>query len=146
MIDKTWIGKELVPSVLHIERSRLKQFAKATGETDPVYTDPAAARASGHADIPAPPTFLFSVELDSGATFRMLADMGVPLDKLLHGEQHFVYHQVACAGDTVTVRSTIEDIHDKKGGALEFIVKASRAFNQRDELVAEMRSVLICRR
>ena len=69
----------------------------------------------------------------------------MPLNKLLHGEQGFIYHGAVCAGDTVTVQSRIEDIYDKKNGALEFIVKSSRAINQDDALVAEMRTVLVCR-
>jgi len=145
MIDRKWIGHELPPSVLPIERSRLQFFAKAIGETDPVYTDAAAARDAGYPDLPAPPTFLFAAELDSGASDRLLADLGIPLSKLLHGEQGFSYHRSACVGDTVTVRSTITDIYDKKNGALEFVVKTSRATNQRDELVAELRAVIVCR-
>ena len=145
MIDKKWIGHELPPSQLPIERTRLQFFAKAIGETDPAYTDATAARDAGYADLPAPPTFLFAAELDSGANTRLLADLDIPLEKLLHGEQSFVYHRAACVGDTVTVRSRIEDIYDKKNGALEFVVKASRATNQMGELVAEMRTVLVCR-
>ena len=145
MIDRKWIGHELPPSVLPIDRRRLQFFAKAIGETDPVYTDLEAARAAGYADLPAPPTFLFAAELDSGASERLIADLGIPLAKLLHGEQGFSYHRNVVAGDTVTVRSTITDIYDKKGGALEFVVKTSRATNQRDELVAEMRGVIVCR-
>lgn len=145
MIDKKWIGHELQASVLPIERSRLQFFAKAIGETDPVYTDRDAAMAAGYADLPAPPTFLFAAELDSQATDQMLADLGIPLSKLLHGEQSFSYHRMACVGDTVTVKSTITDIYDKKNGALEFAVKDSRATNQHGELVAEMRTVLVCR-
>lgn len=145
MIDKKWIGHQLPVSVLPIERSRLQFFAKATGETDPVYTDVAAARDAGYAGLPAPPTFLFAAELDSGAAFQLLADLQVPIARLLHGEQSFSYHAPACAGDTLTVTSTVSDIYDKKGGALEFIVKTSRAVNQRDELVAELCSVLVCR-
>ena len=45
----------------------------------------------------------------------------------------------------MTVRSRIEDIYDKKNGALEFVIKTARVTNQHDELVAEMRSVLVCR-
>lgn len=145
MIDKKWIGHELPASVLPIERTRLQFFAKAIGETDPVYTDAAAARDAGYPDLPAPPTFLFAAELDSGASGRMLDDLQIPLSKLLHGEQSFSYHKAACVGDTVTVRSTISDIYDKKNGALEFVVKTSRATNQRDELVAELRTVIVCR-
>ncbi len=145
MIDKKWIGLALPASQLPIERSRLQYFAKAIGETDPVYCDAAAARDAGYADLPAPPTFLFAAELDSGAVDRLLEQLEVPIAKLLHGEQGFSYHRPACVGDTVTVHSRIEDIYDKKNGALEFVVKTSRATNQRDELVAEMRTVLVCR-
>lgn len=145
MIDKKWIGHELPASVLPIERSRLQFFAKAIGETDPVYTDAAAARDAGYPDLPAPPTFLFAAELDSGGSDQLLTDLQIPLSKLLHGEQSFSYHRPACVGDTVTVRSTVSDIYDKKNGALEFVVKTSRATNQRDELVAELRTVIVCR-
>ena len=145
MIDKKWIGHELPASVLPIERSRLQFFAKAIGETDPVYTDAAAARDAGYRDLPAPPTFLFAAELDSGAAFQLIEDLQIPIAKLLHGEQSFTYHANACAGDTVTVRSTVSDIYDKKNGALEFVVKTARAVNQHGALVAELRTVLVCR-
>ena len=145
MIDRKWIGYETPASELALDRTRLRFFAKAIGETDPVYTDPAAARAAGYADLPAPPTFLFAAELDSGAIDTLLGQLDIPLRKLLHGEQSFTYHRAACAGDTISVRSRIEDIYDKKGGALEFVVKTSRATNQQGELVAELRSVLVCR-
>jgi len=145
MIDKKWIGHELPASVLPIERSRLQYFAKAIGETDPIYTDAAAARGAGYPDLPAPPTFLFAAELDSGAAFRLIEDLQIPIAKLLHGEQSFTYVRPACVGDTVTVNSRVSDIYDKKNGALEFVVKTSRAINQRQELVAELRTVLVCR-
>jgi acyl dehydratase len=145
MIDKKWLGHELPASVLPIERSRLQFFAKATGETNPVYTDKAAANDAGYPDLPAPPTFLFAAELDSGASYQLLENLQIPIAKLLHGEQSFTYHRPACVGDTVTVRSTLTDIYDKKNGALEFVVKTSRATNQQDELVAELRTVLVCR-
>jgi acyl dehydratase len=145
MIDKKWIGHELPLSVIVIERGRLRFFAEATGEIRAVYTDAAAARDAGFPDLPAPPTFLFAAELDSGASDELLAKLDIPIAKLLHGEQGFTYHRIVCAGDTVTVRSTISDIYQKKDGALEFVVKTSRAHNQHDELVAELRSVLVCR-
>ena len=145
MIDRKWIGHELAASVLFIDRRRLQFFAKAIGETRPIYTDPEAARGAGFTDLPVPPTFLFAAELDSGATDKLLADLEIPIAKLLHGEQSFTYHRAAYAGDTVTVNSTVSDIYEKKNGALEFIVKSSRVTNQNQELVAELRSVLVCR-
>ena len=136
MIDKKWIGHVLSPSEMTLDRSRLRFFAKAIGETAEQYTDVAAAKAAGYADLPAPPTFLFGAELDSGTTYQLLDLLQVPVTKLLHGEQSFSYHLSACAGDTVTVQSVIDDIYDKKNGALECVVKTSRATNQKIELVA----------
>ncbi|HLA31180.1 MAG TPA: MaoC family dehydratase N-terminal domain-containing protein [Pseudomonas sp.] len=145
MIDRKWIGHELGASQLSIERGRLKFFAKAIGETNPLYTDESAARAAGYADLPAPPTFLFAAELDSGALFATLDRLGVPLGKLLHGEQRFEYLAPVVAGDRVTVSSRIADIYQKKNGALEFIDIESLAVNQHGAPVARLRSVTVVR-
>lgn len=145
MIDRKWIGHDLGTSVLPIERTRLRFFAKAIGETDPVYTDEAAAREAGYSDLPAPPTFLFAAALDSGLLDRMLADLGIPIERILHGEQGFSYHRPVCVGDTITVKEKIVDIYDKKNGAMEFIVKNAQAHNQKGEPVAEMRMVIVVR-
>lgn len=145
MIDKKWIGHELPASELTLDRTRLRFFAKAIGETDPVYTDVEAARAAGYADLPAPPTVLFAAELDGGVIDRMVQDLQLPLARMLHGEQSFRYHRPVCAGECVTVRSTISEIYDKKGGALEFVAKESRVLDHSGALVAEMRSLLVVR-
>lgn len=145
MIDRKWIGRESAPSVLPIERTRVQFFARAIGETAAIHLDPDAARAAGYRDVVAPPTFIFAAELDSGEMDSLVRDLGIPLPRLLHGEQSFRFHKVLCAGDVVTVQSTVEDIFEKKGGALEFVVSKSRAVDQDGELVAEMRSVLVCR-
>jgi acyl dehydratase len=145
MIDKKWIGHQLPPSELLIERGRLEFFARCIGETDPIYTDLAAARAAGYPDLPAPPTFVFAAELESGAVTSLLETLELPIQKILHGEQGFTYLKPVCAGERVTVRSKIADIYDKKGGALEFVLKSSEVRNSSGELVAELRSLLVCR-
>ena len=65
-----------------------------------------------------------------------LPEVGLNLAKILHGEQNFVYHKHACAGDVLTFETCISDIYDKKNGALEFVVKKSRVSNQHGEHVA----------
>ena len=145
MIEKKWIGHQLPPSELLIERGRLQFFARSIGETDPMYTDLAAARAAGYPDLPAPPTFIFAAELESGAVTSLLETLELPIQKILHGEQGFTYLKPVCAGERVTVRSKIADIYEKKGGALEFVLKSSEVRNSSGELVAELRSLLVCR-
>ncbi|NGZ85149.1 MaoC family dehydratase N-terminal domain-containing protein [Duganella aceris] len=145
MIDRKHIGKILPPAVLDIERGRLRFFAKAIGETNPVYLDERAAVAAGYPSLPAPPTFLFAAELDADTFLPALVEMGVDLGRVLHGEQQFTYLAPVCAGDTVTVRSTIADIYDKKNGALEFLVKESTVSNQHQVTVATIRAIIVIR-
>ena len=145
MIDRKHIGKILPPAVLDIEKGRLRFFAKAIGETNPVYFDEDAALAAGYRSLPAPPTFLFAAELDANTFLPALVEMGIDLGRVLHGEQRFTYLAPVCAGDTVTVRSTIADIYDKKNGALEFLVKDSTVSNQHQVVVATIRAIIVIR-
>jgi len=145
MIDRKHIGTTLPKAKLEIEKGRLRFFAKAIGETDPIYTDEAAAKAAGYPSLPAPPTFIFAAELDADTVLAALKNMGVNLARILHGEQQFTYFAPVCAGDTITVESKFTDIYDKKNGALEFIVKESVVTNQHATKVAQMRSVIVVR-
>jgi len=145
MIDRKHIGLELEPHTAEIERGRLKFFAKATGQSDPVYTDEVAAKAAGYRSLPAPPTFLFSMDMEVPNPFELLEEMEIDLGRVLHGEQSFVYHKDVCAGDAVTFNSKVVDIYDKKGGALEFVIVDTTARNQNDEIVAEMRKSIVVR-
>lgn len=146
MIDRSHIGTTLPPFLFEVEKGRLRFFAKAIGETRAEYLDEEAARAAGYRNIPAPPTFLMAAEMDSGATEALLERLGVPIERVLHGEQSFTYHKVVCAGDRLELRSRITDIYAKKGGALEFIVKDSTLTDPATgQCVVEMRSVIVVR-
>lgn len=145
MIDRKWIGHELPASELTLDRTRLRFFAKAIGETDPVYTELTAAREAGHADLPAPPTFLFAAELDSGAIDTLLALLEIPLAQVLHGEQSFTYHRCAYAGETLTFSAELIDIYEKKNGALQFLVQRNFVTDQQGLPVAEFDRTIVIR-
>ena len=145
MIDRRYIGHTLPAFSVDVEKGRLRFFAKATGQTDPIYLDEEAARAAGHPGLPVPPTFLFCLEMESPNPAAIRDLLGMDYKRLLHGEQGFTYHAMAHAGDTLNFSQHIEDIYDKKNGALEFVVRKTRVSNQRDELVAELRCVTVIR-
>ena len=145
MIDKKHIGRTFAPTSAEVEKGRLRFFAKAIGETNPIYTDEAEARRAGYASLPVPPTFFFSLEMEKPDPFGWMKDVGMDLARLLHGEQTFTYHVPACAGDTLTFDSRIDDIYDKKNGALTFLVKTVKVTNQRGEHVADLRSSIVHR-
>jgi hypothetical protein len=110
-----------------------------------VYTDDAAALAAGYSGLPVPPTFLFCLEMESPDPAAIRNLLGMDYRKLLHGEQGFSYHRTACVGDVLRFEQRIEDIYDKKGGALEFVVRQTRVSNQRGEAVADLRTVTVLR-
>ena len=145
MIDKQHIGRTTPPQTVDVEKGRLKFFAKAIGETDPVYSDEAAAKAAGYSALPAPPTFAFCLEMETNSLWDNIAAMGVPVGKILHGSQTFKYHAPIVAGDKITFVTKVSDIYDKKGGALEFIVEDTTAKNQDGVLVAELQRVIVVR-
>jgi acyl dehydratase len=145
MIDRRYIGHALTPFSVPVEAGRLRFFAKATGQDDPIYSDPAAARDAGHRGLPVPPTFLFCLEMEGPNPAAIRDLLGLDYRRLLHGEQQFTYHAMAHAGDVLTFEQRIEDIYDKKGGALEFVVRRTRVSNQEGHLVAEMRAVTVMR-
>lgn len=143
------IGVVSEPRVVEVERGFLKFFANATGETDPIYFDEAAARTAGHPDIPAPPTYVFSLQLSapaaSGDLFDPVGGMGVDMGRVLHGEQGFTHHHPIYAGDRLELVTTTTDIYEKKGGALQFIVQETRCTNSARQLCVEARQVTVVR-
>ena len=132
------------PVVVTVERGRLALFARVTGQTDPVYTDVAAARAAGHPDLPVPPTFLFGLELERPDPFGYLAELGIDLRQVLHGRQAFQYHAMAYAGDTLTLRSSIADVLTRKAGSTEILVRQT-GITRDGELIADAASTIVVR-
>ena len=132
------------PVVVDVEAGRLRFFALATGQQDPIYRDPEAAQAAGLAGIPVPPTFFFSLGFEGPDPFGYLDALGIDLRSVLHGEQHFEYHAMAYAGDRLTVQDRIVDVYEKKGGQLEFLVKSTQVMRD-DVLLAELRNVTVVR-
>lgn len=122
MIDRRHIGYCTEPTAVTVDRWRVKLFCQAIGEADPIHWDTPMAQAAGHRDCPLPPTFLKAVEGDHASSAALLSILGVPVRNVLHAEQAFDHLAPVCGGDAVTVHREIVDIHDKKEGALTFIV------------------------
>ena len=82
MVDSSAIGHAFTPVTAHVEPGRLPYFFSTLGETNPVYRDPAAAKAAGYSATPAPPTYLFCLEMmDTERPFEMLEALKMDLRK-----------------------------------------------------------------
>ena len=145
MLDKNKIGHQFPVFSTEIEKGRLKFFAKAIGETNPIYSDEAAAIAAGYKTIPAPPTFPMVIDMESPEFLPMVALLDIDLGKMLHGSQEFEYFAQIYCGDTISVKAVIKDIYDKKAGALEFVVLEYTYRNQQGVDVAKATNTLVVR-
>jgi acyl dehydratase len=118
-LDAGLVGRSYPPSAVHeVGRAKIAEFADALGEADPVHRDAAAARAAGHPDVIAPPTFAIVVTL--GAADVVLADPDVELDysRVVHGEQRFTHHRPIRAGDRLVTTTTIDAVRSVAGNDL----------------------------
>lgn len=145
MLDKNLIGTKSEPLSVDVEKGQLRFFAKATGESNPVYINEDAAKEAGYRSLLAPPTFAFSLNLARPDPFAHFIKLGIDLNKVLHGGQEFEYSGDICSGDTIRLEETLVDIYDKKGGALEFLVFETVGTNQHDDVVVKMKSTIVVR-
>ncbi|KAB2350671.1 MaoC family dehydratase N-terminal domain-containing protein [Actinomadura rudentiformis] len=108
-LNRDFIGRTFPPSEPYeVSRVKIREFADAIGDRNPVYRDPEAAKAAGHPDVIAPPTFPIVVSLGGPAIVD--PELGLNLAMVVHGEQHFEYRRPLQAGDVVTCTSTITEI------------------------------------
>ena len=99
-VNADFQGRTYPPSGPYaVDAASLAAFAAAVG-TDPVHTDPEAARAAGYRDVIAPPTFAVSIAQQCDRQFVEDPEAGIDFSRVVHGEQRFV-HRPITAGDEV---------------------------------------------
>jgi acyl dehydratase len=112
-INKDYIGRTFpAGEPYEVSRVKIAEFADAIGDPNPLYRDRDAARAVGHPDVIAPPTFAIVISMASSG--RVVGDpgLGVNYAMVVHGEQRFEYARPIGAGDVLTATSTISDIRE----------------------------------
>ena len=115
---------------LPITEEKVKEFAQAVGENNPVFYDADAARELGLPAPLAPPTFtvtqIFQVPREERED-----RLGANLDyaRVLHGEQEFVLKRLPFVGETLkgTMRISKDfEKEGKRGGSMRFVTYESK--------------------
>ena len=118
-VDKSYIGRVYPPTAPYeVGREKIREFADAVNDPNPAYRDPAAARALGHDDVIAPPTFAIVITLPAGRQVSHDPDLGIDYTRVVHGEQRFVHTRPVRAGDVLQVMVSIHDIRVAAGNDL----------------------------
>ena len=114
-----YVGRALPPSrPYQVGREKLREFALAVGEGASVCTDLDAARAAGHPDLVAPPTFAATFTLPLIEAFLRDPALGWDYGRMVHAEQSFTAHRPLHAGDEVVTTVHVDDLRNRAGSLL----------------------------
>jgi acyl dehydratase len=127
------VGKTYPAADYAVGREKVREFASAVGETNPVYFEPERAREAGHADVVAPPMFAVVYQIKSVGPALFDPEVGINFAMLVHGAQEFVWGPLVVAGDEIATTTTVKEIAPR--GEMTFYVFEAVSRNQRDEVV-----------
>jgi len=143
-INRDAVGKVYPPSAPYlVGREKIREFAIAIGDQNPAYHDVAAAKALGHADVIAPPTFPFAITMKALAVAMFDPDLDLNYALVVHGEQEFTYSRPLTAGDEVIVTSSIADITAR--GKNEYVTTIAELNTVDGEHIVSTKAVLVSR-
>ncbi len=144
-IKRELAGHTLAPTTFEIERGKIREFAAATGDTNPIYSNRAAAQAAGYEDIPAPPTFGTVVGFWALGHEKQTEELGFPIAGVLHGEEEYTYLAPVYPGDVLKGQQKIVSIVDKKGstGPMQIITLETVYTNQDGQEVLKTSTIVV---
>jgi len=118
-VDTSYAGREYPPNAVYeVSRVKLAEFADAVGASHPAHTDEAAARALGHADVIAPPTF--AVVVAQRAESQLFTDeaAGIDFSRVVHADERFTHHRPITAGERLVTVLHVDSIVERAGLAM----------------------------
>lgn len=142
-INPDYLGREYpAPEVYEVTRGKIREFAEAVNDPNPVYVDRAAAKAAGHPDVIAPPTF--PVILGMAGSAQAIADpeLGVDFSRVVHGDQSFHYTRALHAGDVLSSVTRITGIKALGGNELLTLETVATADDGEHVVTASMMLVV----
>jgi len=118
-----------------VGREKIREYAAAIGEQNPLCLDEAAAREAGFDDVVAPPMFAAVYSWRAMGPVVTDPEVGIDFSRLVHGAQEFTWGEPVVAGDEITTHA--EFVEQAKRGDISVYTFSSRSVNQRGELVCE---------
>lgn len=143
-VNEDFRGRSYPPTPpFSVGREHIRDFATAVGATDPVHHELEAARAAGHADLVAPPTFVVIPGQRADSQFVADPDAGVDYTRVVHGEQRFSHHRPVVAGDELRGVLHIDAI--RAAGDHQMVTMRTEIIDAEDEPVSTSVSTIVVR-
>jgi len=144
MLNETFVGRSYPASAPYlVGREKVREFARALGETDPIYFDSDVARARGFNDVVAPPTYAIRMSMAAAENVVMDPELGLDYTRVVHGDQRFTYARPIVAGDELVTTVTIDGIRSAAGN--DILTTRAEIRTTAGELVVTGVSTLVAR-
>ncbi len=143
-LDQSFIGRTYPPSrPYEVGREKIREFADAISDGSPLYRDPDAAKAAGHPDVIAPPTFAIVLAMTSQDAVVGDPQLGLDYSRVVHGQQDFTHHRPIRAGDELVAVVHVDDIRARAGN--DFLTVRTEITTVGGEQVCTATSTLVAR-
>lgn len=143
-INQEFIGRTYPPTeVYSVGREKIREFARALGDTSPCYFDVESARSLGYPDLIAPPTFAIVITMQAGGQVIHDPELALDYSRVVHGEQRFIQHRPIFAGDEITSTVSVDSIRSAAGN--DMITVKTEVHATDGELVSTVYSLLVSR-
>ena len=140
-MDKSIEGSKGKPFRVVVEEGKVREFARAVNSSNPAYV------AEGQPQATSPVTFLASSVFWQGPEASPWGDAELNWERILHGEQEFVFPgPPPAAGTELTAEARIDRVYEKegkRGGTMTFVEAVTEYRDPSGAVVAESRSTII---
>ena len=116
------IGKAYPATTYAVGREKIREYARAVGETHPIHLDVDAAREAGYEDVVAPPMFAVVYGMAAVGVALFDPEVGADFSRLVHAGQEFVWGPLVIAGDEIATVASVSDISERAGNGF-FVFK-----------------------
>jgi len=137
------LGKHYPPQAYEVAREKIREFASAIGDDNPAYYDLDVAKALGHADLVAPPTFAVVVTRGPQLSVVEDPDLGLDFSRVVHGDQKFELARPILAGDLLTTTASVGAAHTRAGN--HFLTIRSDVVDASGAAVVTVSATLVAR-
>lgn len=149
MFDESKIGQSFAPFTYEVQRNKIHELTTAIGDTNPIYHSREAAQEAGFPDVPISPTtptlFSFWGNRQRGSG---LAEVGIDVRRILHGEEEYEYIAPISPNDVLTGITTLVDGKTRQGSdghTMDILTTETRYVNQHNQHVLSTRTSIVVR-
>jgi acyl dehydratase len=149
VFDTNKIGQSFAPFTYEVQRNKIHELTTAIGDNNPIYHSREAAQEAGFSDVPISPTTptMFS-HWGNRQRRASLAEVGIDVARILHGEEEYEYLAPIYPNDVLTGTTTLVDGKTRQGSggrSMDILTLETRYVNQHNQPVLNARTTVVVR-